>query len=422
MPRVYYGWCIVAIAVAANMLVVGATYSAFGLFVLPVSAEYGLSRANMNTALILLNLAAAVVAPLLGRLLDRYRAQRIMMICALLLGLSFTALGLSRSLWLSAAFMTLPLAAGINGAAGLTMNVLVARWFVAQRGRAMALSVLGLSLGSVVVTPLVGVLIEASGWRTALLVIGAAQAILLLLLAQFVRERPGPDEVETGARPPAAAAAGAGKPAAAAPTGPLPVGAILRMPQFWSIALSAAMALGMAQALTVSIVPLALDGGMTMLQATSLVSAMGVAAILSKLVLAVVADKVDRVVLLACLFVLGAALNAALLASDGYPLLFAMAILMGVIIGALAPLVYTLLADRFGAASFGTVRGLSAPISSLMGAVSVRFAGEVFDRTGDYDVMFGSFIFAQLGAASLMLSTRFIKPPATASNPAAARV
>lgn len=417
MPRVYYGWCIVAIAVIANMLVVGATYSAFGLFVLPVSAEYGLSRANMNTALILLNLAAAVVAPLLGRMLDRYRAQRIMMVCAVLLGLSLTVLGLSRSLWLSAAFMTLPLAAGINGAAGLTMNVLVARWFVAQRGRAMALSVLGLSLGSVVVTPLVGFLIETSGWRTALLAIGAAQACLLLLLATFVRERPGPDEVETGARP--SAAAGVAGPTPAAATGPMAVGVILRLPQFWSIALSAALALGMAQALTVSIVPLALDGGLTMLQATSLVSTMGAAAIVSKLVLAVVADKVDRVVLLAGLFVLGAVLNAALLASESYALLFATSILMGVTIGTLAPLVYTLLADRFGAASFGTVRGLSAPISSLMGAIAVRFAGEVFDRTGGYDLMFVCFIAAQLVAASLMFSTRYIKPPAAVANPAA---
>lgn len=417
MPRVYYGWCIVAIAVLANMLVVGATYSAFGLFVLPVSAEYQLSRANMNTALILLNLAAAVMAPLIGRMLDRFPAKRIMMVCALLLGASLTALGLSQSVWLSAAFMTLPLAAGVNGAAGLTMNVLVARWFVAQRGRAMALSVVGLSLGSVLVTPLVGVLIETYGWRTALMAVGVAEAGLLLLLATFVRERPRADEVEGGRRAPAAAVSA--KPAAAPPVGPMAVGAILRMPQFWSIALSAALGMGMAQALTVSVVPLALDEGMTMLQATSLVSLIGLAAIASKLLLAVVADKVDRVVLLSGLFILGALLNAALLASEGYAMLVACALLMGVTIGTLAPLVWTLLADRFGAASFGTVRGLSAPISSLMGAASVRFAGEVFDRTGGYDLMFASFIGAQLLAAIGMFSTRFIRPPAVAASPAA---
>ncbi|CAN7555800.1 MFS transporter [Phenylobacterium sp. LjRoot219] len=419
MGRVYYGWCIVAIAVLANMLVVGSTYSAFGLFVLPVSAEYQLSRANMNTALILLNLAAAVVAPLLGRLLDRFPAKRIMMVCAVLLALSFTVLGLSRSLWLSAAFMTLPLAAGINGAAGLTMNVLVARWFVAQRGRAMALSVLGLSLGSVVVTPLVGFLIETQGWRTALLMMGAAHGLLLMLLATFVRERPGPGEVESGGAPRPTTSAAAAQAPAAAPARPLAVGAILRMPQFWSIALSAAMAMGMAQALTVSVVPLALDEGLTMLQATSLVSMIGVSALVSKLLLAVVADKLDRVVLLSGLFGLGTVLNAALLASEGYATLVATSLLMGVTIGTLAPLVYTLLADRFGATSFGTVRGLSAPISSLMGAACVRFAGEVFDRTGGYDLMFGSFIAAQVLAALLMLSTRFLKPAATTMSPAA---
>lgn len=415
MGRVYYGWCIVAISIVANMLVVGSTYTAFGLFVLPVSTEYGLSRADMNTALILLNFAGAAVAPVVGRMLDRYPARRIMAVCALLLGTSFTVIALSQSLWLSAAMLTLPLAAGVNGAAGITMNVLTARWFVAQRGRAMALSVLGMSLSSVVMAPVVGHLIQGFGWRGALLTLAVADTVLLLGLALLVRERPGPGELEGGR------AAGAAAPAVAAPDTPKPVGALLRMPQFWFIALGSAVGMAVAQALTITLAPLALGGGFSMVQATGLISLTGAAALVSKLLLAVVADKVDRVTVLVSLYGLGALLNVALLATQGYVALIACAVVLGITTGSLAPLVYTLLADRFGAASFGTVRGLSAPFSAVLGAITVRFAGEVYDRTGEYDLMFASFIVAQVLAGLLMFSSRFGRPlaparPATQSS------
>jgi len=412
MGRVYYGWCIVAISIVANMLVVGSTYTAFGLFVVPVSTEYGLSRADMNTALILLNFAGAAVAPVVGRMLDRYPARRIMTVCALLLGASFAVMALSRSLWVSAAMLTLPLAAGVNGAAGITMNVLTARWFVAQRGRAMALSVLGMSLSSVVMAPIVGQLILGFGWRGALLTLAVADTVLLLGLALLVRERPRPDEREGGRA--AAATAGAAPAAAAAPETPKPVGAFLRMPQFWFIALGSAVGMAVAQALTITLAPLALGGGLSMAQATGLISLTGAAALGSKLLLAVVADKVDRVIVLVSLYGLGALLNVGLLATQGYVALIACAVVLGITTGSLAPLVYTLLADRFGAASFGTVRGLSAPFSAIFGAVAVRFAGEVYDRTGGYDAMFATFIVAQVVAGLLMFSSRFGRPLAPA--------
>ena len=39
--RFYYGWWIVLIAAANMTLVVGATFNIFGLFVRPVSEEFG---------------------------------------------------------------------------------------------------------------------------------------------------------------------------------------------------------------------------------------------------------------------------------------------------------------------------------------------------------------------------------------------
>ena len=108
----------VAVSALVYMLLLGSTYSAFGLFVLPVSAEFKLSRADINTALILVSMGSAVMSPFLGRLLDRFSSKRIMMISAVVFGLSLVGLGLSHSLWVNAAVLVVPLAAAFEGLGG----------------------------------------------------------------------------------------------------------------------------------------------------------------------------------------------------------------------------------------------------------------------------------------------------------------
>ncbi|SFR88807.1 MFS transporter [Sphingomonas jatrophae] len=399
----YFGWNIVALGAVVYMIVIGATFNAFGLFVLPVSAEFGLSRANMNSGLILLNFGNAVFAPLVGRLLDRIPARRIMAAAALLFGLSFVTLGLSRSLWLSAAVMAVPLAIAISAAGTITVSALLARWFTARRGKAMMLAAMGMSFGSIAVTPLIGWLVHAQGWRTALVILGVASGAVLLIVTALVRERPGEEEgrIEQPATP-------AGQRGASG--APMPVAAVLRMPQFWSIGISTALVLGMAQAISITLVPLAVGEGLTLLQATTLISISGGSAIAAKLLMSQVADRIDRIILLALLFALGALISGGFLVSRSFPALAACAAMVGVCSGTVAPIFYALLADRFGPTSFGTVRGLMTPVTALTGAVVVRFAGETYDRTGGYDLLFGTFAVTSLAAAALMLATRLTQP------------
>lgn len=405
----YYGWYVVMMAGAVYAVILGTTFSAFGLFVLPVSSDLNLSRADMNTGLILLNVGSAVMAPFIGRMLDRMPARRIMIGSALLAGLSFATLSVSTSLWISGAVMAVMLAIAVQGGGMLTMSLLLARWFTVHRGRAMMLAMLGASMGSIFTAPAIGWSIEREGWRATLLIMGGLVTVLLLGLAFAVRERPRPGELETAPIAPGAAAA-------AAPVAkPTRVGALLRMPQFWTIGVSASLALAIVQTIMVSIVPLAVSAGLSTVEAAGLISISGAAAVVSKLVLAVVADRFDRVYMLSVLFALGIGVSALLLLSHGYPLLVACVVMLGVSSSAAAPIFYALLADRFGIASFGTVRGLMAFLIALSGAVSIRLAGEVFDRMGNYDYVFYASIVLGICAVALMLTTRLTRAGVTAA-------
>jgi len=414
--RVYYGWYIVAISLVLQLLTIGTTMNSFGMFVLPASEDLGLSRANANTGLILINLGMAALAPVVGRMLDIFPIRRIMATGAVFFGGSFIILGLSRNIWLSAFALAIPLPLGIAGVGHLATTVVVARWFEAQRGRAMALAMMGMSLGTVVMAPTIGILIEAMGWRMCLIVLGAAFTCIFLLLVPFMREKPGPDDVE----PKPSRSAGESRPAAPprADARPLTIAQVLRMPIFWMLSFSVAMALAVLQTTAISIVPLAQEGGISVTKSATLLSILGAMSLFGKLVLAWIGDRIDRVLTLVLIFLFQAFACAALLAGHSYAILLVCAALQGLAAAAITPVFMALLADRIGAASFGTANGAAALFMAICGALTVRLGGEIYDRTGSYDAMFIAFTAISLVSAMLMLASKRLSAGQAVGAPA----
>jgi MFS family permease len=413
--KIYYGWWIVAISLVLQMLTVGTTMNSFGMYVLPASQDFGLSRANANTGIILISLGGAAIAPFVGRMLDFLPVRRIMALGAVVFGGSFVTMGLSHNIWLTAFALALPLPLGIAAVGHLATTTVVARWFTAQRGRAMALAMMGMSLGTVVMAPIIGMLIEAVGWRQCLITIGIAAAGIFLVLVPLMRDRPGPDDVEP-------VPAGLRRPAAAAPVQaqgkPLAINAILRMPIFWVLALSVAMALSVLQTVALSIIPIAQESGISVTTSATLLSVLGTMSLLGKALLAVIGDRIDRVIMLMSIFLFQAFACAVLLIGHSYAMLVLCAGLQGLCAAAISPIFMALLADRVGSASFGTAQGVSALFMALCSAMFARIGGEIYDRTGSYDAMFIAFALISLLAALLVLASKWLPEARPVAEPA----
>lgn len=403
--RLYYGWCIVAAALVTLTLTMGATFHSFGVFVRPISEELGLSRADANMSVILFSLGGAVWAPILGKMLDRLPIQRVMLACAVLMGASLATLGLSRSLLLSAVVLAVPLAIAVQCNV-ISANLLVARWFTVHRGRAMAIALFGMSLAGIVVTPAIALGVERTDWRQTLVVAGVVLGLALFALALFMRDRPGPNDVET-ATPPESQATQA---APGADAKPLTAVALLTMPAFWAIGLATAATLGFTSAVMVTLVPLAEGTGVGPTQAATLIAVLSGAGLVGGFVAAWIGDRVDRVLLLACLYMLVGGVAALFLVSQSFNLLVLGATLLGLSTGVASPVYHALIADRFGPASFGTAYGLMSLLMTVGGAIATRFAGEVFDSTGAYDGLFVTIIIAEVIAAALMFGVLALKP------------
>lgn len=406
--KAYYGWAIVAISALALALSVGASIQAYGMFILPVSQEFHLTRAQANTGAILFNVGMAVFGPVLGRTLDRRSARLMMVASAVLFGASLVVLGLSRSIGLSAAVIAVPLAAAAVAAGTVTSPTLVARWFTVYRARAMAIAMMGISLGPVIVVPLIGLLLEAVGWRRCLMLTGVGVGGMLMVLALLVRERPAAGDVEVRDT---SASAGVIAPHPGDGMPLLSLGGLLRLPQFWTIALSTSLAFGIMQVVIVSLVPYAQGLGLTLNQGASLMSMYGASAILGAVVLAWLGDRFDRLWLLVVLMALFALAGASLLLAANYPATLVCTGVFGLVSGMITPTYLALLADRFGAASFGTVNGTASFLSTIISAACIRAAGDIYDRTGSYRLTFIAIGALGLLSAALMLMTNPLARP-----------
>lgn len=397
--RIYYGWIIVAITMVILMLLVGCVSNAFGLFVLPVSEDLGLSRADVNTGYILTTLGGAAAAPFIGRLIDVYPVRRIMLICAVLFAGGLITVGLSQSVALSGVMLLGPVALGMGGVGAIGSLTIVARWFGVNRGRAMAIAMMGMSLGSILLTPMVGVAITSLGWRHTLVLLGMVTGVIFLIAIAFLRERPKPGEGETGIIDAPVVAQivtdGADRPKKTLE--------IVRMPMFWLPALACALSLSVAQGVVISLVPIAQEAGISAPQAATLISMLGAMSIAGKFLLVWVGNKVSRPLSLAIMSAATAAVSTLLIFANSYEMMLLSSACLGLAVGAISPALLTLLAEGVGAASFGSANGISMLMTALLGATAMRAAGDLYDITGGYDIIFAIFVIVSVVSMLMLL-------------------
>ena len=408
---IYYGWWVLAAAALTEMLAIGSTSYAAGLFVLPLEREFSLSRAAASSALPISFAGAALMAPLVGYLLDKYPVQKVIAIGAIAFGLGFVIISATSSLIVMVLALLIPAAFGGMAIGPLTTATLTSRWFYRRRGRALGIATVATSGGGILVVPLLSWGIDTYGWRTALFGEALIIVLIVLALAAFVI-RSGPAERELKTHP-----ENQGRPQSDIATafrrstdGLVPhrrYGEILSTLNFWAVGWVLAAIAGIDQAIVVTIVPYATELGFTSAPTVFLITVFSVTAASVKLISGFLADYVDRrAIILAASLAMIMSL-ALLLWFSGYAMLLIACCLAGAGLGCILPASAALIAASFGAPSFGRAMGMIYVAVVVSSIVSVRFIGAVFDRTGNYSAAFLIFLAIAVisAAASLLVRT-----------------
>jgi len=188
----YEGWR-VAIASAVGVFVSFASLFiyTFGIFLKPLAAEFGWSRAAVSAGFGIAAMTVAACSPPLGYLLDRISPRRILVPCMAVFGCAFASLSLlTPGIWHLYATCFLMGIVG-NGTAQMAYSRAVSSWFVARRGMALAVVMSGGAIGAMVLPPIAEALIQRVGWRAACVILGSMVVVIgVPAVAGFIRERP----------------------------------------------------------------------------------------------------------------------------------------------------------------------------------------------------------------------------------------
>lgn len=168
------------------------TRHGFGLFLPPMSAEFGWGREVFAFAIALQNLIWGLVQPVTGAFADRFGARKAIVGGGLLYMLGLVLMGLSdspQSLSLSAGLL---IGIGLSGTSFSVILGVVGRAVpVEKRSMAMGIAAAAGSFGQFAMLPGTLGLISWLGWSAALLALGLLVA-LILPLAAMIRETPMP--------------------------------------------------------------------------------------------------------------------------------------------------------------------------------------------------------------------------------------
>ncbi len=418
---IYPGWHVLAATFICAAVAIGFTSYIYGMFTVPVTEEFGISRGTYNNGMIGLLIGNLIASLVLGKLLDRVPARLIFGLCALGFGGGLTVISQTDSLPLMLVMIVLPLAFGSSGCGVLGANTVLVRWFQRRRGRALGVLALSTSVGGFISQPLTAFLIESFGWRNAVLLIGLVAMVIFLFIALFViRDRPSEESPgyahefidheapEEAARIPSVA----------------PVDRtwsyreLIGSRNFWLVAIGIGLLFGIDQAVLISQVPYFQDIGYELQVTAFLVAVKTISAIGGKLLVGYLAERVD----LRFIFAYVAGSNALLLSvyilQPSFWWLVTAIALLGVAVGGVFPAWSTILAWLFGPRSYGSVMGLMAIIMQPLAIVATRFIGEVYDHSGSYIPAFALFIALGIVAIGLISMVRPDKPQDEASIPA----
>ena len=401
-PALYPGWIVLAAVFTSAMLVIGGSIYIYQLFVIPVTADLGISRGSASNAFVALLVGIAVWSPIAGRLYDRLSAKLLMTIGALAYFAGMAALSALQSpvTMLAVVFVLLGLAMGLAG--GLAANTITARWFDRRRGRALGIASIASSAGGFAMIPVMTALIERFGWRGALLASGIGVSAIIVLLALFVvRDRPSARQLTQWNE----AVGQAGVTPLAVPEWTF--GRLVASRQFWLITLGVGLLLASDQAVLTTKFPYLVDIGFSDVEAATVVTAMTGSAIAGKLLVGFLAERFDIRWLYMLVALFHAALLGVLVMQPGYWTMLVFASIFGAAVGGIYPVWSVFVSQNFGAASFGAAFGAIALFTQALAIAFVAYINRSFDATGGYTAAYTWFLGAiALGMVAVALTRR----------------
>ncbi|MFM7692280.1 MAG: MFS transporter [Alphaproteobacteria bacterium] len=350
---------------------------AYSVFLLAFIAEFRWTRAESSIAYSVGQVVGGISSPLVGGMVDRLGARRMVLLGGCLLALGLLGSAFATSLWQIVLLYGVVMTLGANCISMVVFAPLISRLFVARRGMAMSMLQSANGFGRAISAPIAQLMVSEVGWRSAYLLQAGVMAVLILPLAALFR---GAEQTPMA------------KPVAdSVPQRDWSVAQAMRTRHFWLLLIVYGLTSIGSFLVSLHQLAFAVDRGFDPLYAAFVLGLGSLLALPGVILTGTISDYIGRegaAILAYVISIIGVAAALLIENADQHLLFWVHACFFGITWGARGPAVTAKTADLFGGPRLGTILGMITIGSGLGAGLGAWGAGFLFDLTGSYQLGF----------------------------------
>ena len=347
----------------------------FGIFFLEFEQTFGWSRATISGAFSVFLIATGSIGVVMGKLNDHFGPQKIMIAGAIIHGAGYALMSLIQAPWQLYFFYGVLAAIGFSTHDIVTLST-VARWFSDKRSLMSGIVKSGAGAGQFVIPILLTTFLTIWDWRIACLVFGAISTLVLTAVAQFLTRNPPPTDKQPELGTLSASEFG------------YSLRQAVRTANFWILCISQFLVFFCLMVVMIHVAPHARDLGFDAIRAAQVLSTIGAASILGRIIMGGTGDRLGGKHSLTIAYVILSLSLIWLLFIREPWVLFLFAPVYGFAHGAFFTLISPTVAELFGTKAHGVIFAIILLHGTIGGAISPFIAGRVFDTLGTYQPVF----------------------------------
>lgn len=352
----------------------------FAVFLKPVSEQLEWSRGTMSLAVTFGLILGGLVTPFAGIAVDRWGIRKVTLIFITLFAASFAAISLAAHVWV---FIVLYAVAGLfaGGQAPLPYAKAISGWFEARRGLALGIAMAGVGIGLAIIPQVVRVLLNSFDWRTTYVIVGAITWLIAFpAVFFFVKDPPTTLDRTAGGSSAATVADGDD------------ISFALRHKDFWLTVIAAFLVVTAINGVIAHLVALLTDHGVPNGIAVRMLVAVGLSAIVGRLLSGFLLDRFFAPYLAATSFLVPLAGIGILLSGvTATPLIIVAAVCLGLGLGAEVDIIGFLVGRYFGLRRYGEIYGYIFAVFTMGTGIGPYLMGVSYDLTASYKFALAGF-------------------------------
>jgi MFS family permease len=297
----------------------------------------------------------------------------------------------------------------------VALDRVVTNWFVKKRGFAFSIRSSIVAVVSMILFPTISWLVTSLGWRTTALIWSALSFATIPVALYFVRQhRPeyygllpdGEKQSETADTKPQTTS----KPRAANDAGfeeeEFTLKQALKTPAYWMLTAVWILSGAAQWGISVHLIPMLTDTGITPVAAGSLVALMMLFSMPSRFITGIIADRMSKYkvkyLMGSMLAIMAVGVWALLLSENFHGRIYIFLILFGIGNGPFLTLDIIIRSRFYGRKAYGSIQSISVMAAAPISFLAPIFAGRVYDTTGSYLGAFSIFAVLCTCAAVVM--------------------